>query len=302
MALHEGTLGQLKTRADRVRARRARQPRTVEPAPRERAPKKRRRKRARRRFDIALDRSNGVEARIPAVPSLRMGTRWLSLALSILVLGVMGRTTASASFRVRDTEVHGNNLLTSAQVRSIAHVEGDSAFFVDPAVVEKRLLVFPEVKAAKVSMHWPDGMLIELEERTPMVAWEDAGRLWWLSSDGIAFIPRDQAPSLVRVRSKERVLKVERDSLLPVIQSQLLRSAASLQAQLPEAEHLIFDPAFGLGYLDPSGWEVFFGEDGDMQQKVRVYEAIKKYIDDRSIPAAFVSVERVSAPYYSLVR
>lgn len=302
MALHEGTLGRLQTRADRVRARRARQPRTVEPAPRERAPKKRRRKRPRRRYDIAIDRSNGVEARVPGVPAVRMGTRWLSLALSVLVLGVMGKTSASASFRVGTTEVHGNSLLTSAQVRSIAHVEGESAFFVDPEEVEKRLLEFPEVLTAQVRLRWPDGMQIEIEERTPMVAWEDAGRVWWLSSDGVAFIPRDRAPGLVRVQSNERVLDIERDSLLPVVQPRLLRSAAALQAQLPDGEHLIYDPTYGLGYLDPQGWEVYFGRDGDMQQKVRVYEAIKTHLQERVIPAAFVSVERVSAPYYSMVR
>jgi hypothetical protein len=302
MALREGTLGQLQTRADRVRARRARQPRTVEPAPRERAPKKRRRKRPRRRYDIPIDRTNGVEARVPAVPTVRMGTRWLSLALSVLVLGVMGKTSGSASFRIRTTEVRGSSLLTSGQVRSIAHVEGESAFFVDPEEVEKRLLEFPEVMSAQVSMRWPDGMQIDIEERTPMVAWEDAGRVWWLSSDGIAFIPRDEALGLVRVQSNERVLDIESDSLLPVVQPRLLRLAASLQAKLPEGEHLIYDSTYGLGYLDPRGWEVYFGKDGDMQQKVRVYEAIKTHLEDRSIPAAFVSVESVSAPYYSMVR
>jgi hypothetical protein len=302
VALREGALGRFKTRADQVRARRARQPRKVEPAPREKRPKRSRKKRARRRYDITLDRSAGVEARLPAVPSVRMGTRWLSLVLSIATLLVLGRTTVSSAYSVRETVVRGNRLLSAVQVRTIAHVEGESGFFVDPQAVERRLLRFPEVKAVQVHMRWPDGMLIEIEERSPMVAWEDAGRLWWLGRDGIAFIPHGQQPGLVSVKSEEKVLNVQKDSLIPVIDASVLHSAAALQAQLPEGERLIYDAIHGLGYIDSQNREVYFGTDGDMQQKVRVYQAIKAHLESQSIPASYVSLEDISAPYYSVDR
>lgn len=302
MALREGALSRFKTRADQVRARRARQPRKVEPAPREKRFKRSRKRRVRRRYDVTLDRSAGVEARLPAVPEFRMGTRWLSLILSLAALLALGRTTVSSAYSVRDTDVRGNRLLSSAQVRTIARIEGESGFFVDPQAVERRLLRFPEVKSAQVSMRWPDGMVIEIEERSPMVAWEDAGRMWWLGRDAIAFIPHGQQPGLVTVKSEEKVLNIQKDSLVPVVDASVLHSAAALQAQLPEGKSLIYDPIHGLGYVDEQDRKVFFGIDGDMQQKVRVYQAIKAHLDAQSIPASYVSVEDVSAAYYSVVR
>jgi hypothetical protein len=43
---------------------------------------------------------------------------------------------------------------------------------------------------------------------------------------------------------------------------------------------------------------VYFGEQGDMAFKVRVYEAIAAHLLERGYPATLISVEDISATYY----
>ena len=302
MTINERVLGAVRTRADRVRARRARLVREVEPAPREQWIKPRRRRHPRRRHDFALPTGVGVEARLPALPAVRLGTRLVSVILLAATILGLAYAYASPDFHVERATVINNRLLSQAQVRSIAQVDGNLVFLINPMQVVERLMQLPEVLTATVRLGWPNRVEIQLEERHPVVEWNDAGRIWWLSSDGMAYVQHGSWPGLIRIMTEESVLHISKQAMEPVISPDVLRAAMLLCAQLPEIEVLQYDGESGLGFVDTNGWQVYFGDEGDITQKIRIYRALAEQLSDRGVRVAMINLENESASYISVER
>ena len=302
MTINERVLGVVRTRADRVRARRARLVREIEPAPREQRTKPRRRRHPRRRRDLALSTGIGVEARLPALPAIRIGPRLITIMLLAATILGLGYAFASTTFHVERAAVLNNKLLSQAQVRSIAQVDGNLVFLINPIQVVERLMQFPEVLTATVRLGWPNRVEIQIEERHPVVEWNDAGRIWWLSSDGMAYIQHGSWPGLIRIMTEEPVLHISKQATEPVISSDVLQMAMLLDAQLPEIEVLQYDGEHGLGFVDVNGWQVYFGDEGDIIQKIRIYRALADQLSDRGVQVAMISLENESASYIRVER
>jgi cell division protein FtsQ len=290
------------TRAEEVRMRRLRDERVVERAPREPRRKPRPGRRPRRRYDLALPMQLGAEIRLPAIPMVRPGPRALSFVLLAGCVALLVMLFTAPTFQVAEAAVAGNRFLSDGQVRSIAGVDGQSVFVVDPRAVLGRLLAYPEVAAAESAVRWPNRVELEVVERQPMAVWTDAGRPWWISADGIAYAPHGEWPGVVEVVSETQVLAISEDPLAPAIPGEVLQAAAVLSSLIPEANPLQFDPARGLGFEDPRGWQAYFGMGGDMVVKVRMYRALADNLTARGIQPALVSVEDAAAPYYRLER
>lgn len=289
-----------RTRAERVRSRRAREERLVEPVPPEPRVKPRRARKPRRRHDMALPSELGAEIRLPALPVIRPGVRLLtSVLLAATALALQSVLTAP-SFRVGEASVIGARLLSDSQVRSLAQVDGQSVFLINPRVVVRRLLAHPEVATAEMVMRWPNRVEITVGERHPMAQWEDGGQTWWISPEGIAFIQHGDWPGLMNLISDEPMLTVSDDPLVPVVDPATLQAAAVLNGQIPDTGPLHVDPVHGLGFDDPRGWRASFGLGGDMVTKVRVYNFLVDYLTARGVHPGMISVEDVAAPYYSL--
>ncbi len=290
------------TRADEVRMRRLRDETIVERAPREPRRKQRRARHPRKRYDLSLPVELGAEIRLPAIPVVRPGPRALSFVLLAGCVGLIVVLFRAPTFRVAQAAVAGNRILSDGQLRSIAAVDGESVFLVDPKAVLERLLAYPEVAAAESAMRWPNRVELEVVERQPMAVWTDAGRPWWISADGIAYAPHGEWPGVVEVVSETQVLAISEDPLAPAISIEVLQAAAVLNTLIPEANPLQFDPTRGLGFEDPRGWSAYFGMGGDMVVKVRMYAALAADLTARGIQPALVSVEDAAAPYYRLER
>lgn len=302
MTVGDRILGDARTRAERVRARRARQQRAPLDTGELRTPKprrkSRRRRRARRRYDLALPVELGAEIRLPALPAIKTGPRLVSTLLLGLLLLLARSMVVGKAFEVVEAEVEGNQLLTAQQVISIAQADQNSAVLIDPAAAEARFEEVPEVAAAQVRMGWPNRVLVSVEERKPLVAWKDGYRDWWLSEEGVAFLKHGEREGLVHIESETPVLSIQRDPLAQVIDPQVLVAAGVLQAQAPEVDRLLYDPVRGLGFEDPRGWTAYFGTEGDMVMKYRLYRAIIEHLEAASMAPSLVSVRDPSAPYY----
>jgi hypothetical protein len=302
MTISSRVFGGARSRSERVRARRARDSRRIEPPAPRRPTRSTKGRRPRRRFDLALPAMAGAEMRLPALPVVRTGPRLVSL-LGLLLAG--WATTAmlrSPAFIAGEALVEGQHVLSAGQIRSMAGVEQASILALDPSAVEAQLQAHPEVAAAQVSVGWPNRVRIVVKERHPMIEWVDAGRRWWISSDGVAYLGKGDWPGLPRVESEEPVLRITEDPLEKVIPTGILQAAAVLSAQLPEVETWSYDRVHGLSYMDRRGWQVYFGQDGDMVTKYRLYQAIAEYLSTQHLAASVVSVEEVSAPYYRVTR
>ena len=198
MTLSERALGRIRTRADRVRERRARLVREIEPVSKGPLLKRRRRKRTRRRLDVVLPTGVGVEAHLPAIPSIRIGPRLLTILLLASMILAFARVLTSNDFYVEQAKVLGNKLLSNAQTRSMAQVDGNLIFNIDPQQVVDQLKQNPEILSAEVDISWPNQVEISLVEREPVVEWHDAGRTWWMSADGVAFSSMDRGQTSLR--------------------------------------------------------------------------------------------------------
>jgi hypothetical protein len=287
-----------RSRAERVRQRRSRVGRPVEraaEAPLRQAPRS---KRPRRVFELAMPAEIGAGLRLPSLPAFRFGSRLISLSMTVVVLIVLINTVRPGRFTVEAASVSPTELLTDSQVRSIAAVDGRPVFTIDPREVRARLLTQPEIQTAHVTVRWPNAVQLTIEERRPMIEWDDGGRIWWLSADGVAFLKRGDLDNLIKVTSKDPVLNVQRDALAPVIEPEALWSAAALLAQVPEVEGLEYQPDHGFGFKDPQGWKAYFGSGGDMVLKVQLYRKIREVLIQEGVAAEVVSVEDPAAPYY----
>lgn len=300
MTISSRLLGGSRSRADRTRERRARrvvEADELEAMPLRKIPRKRK-ARPRKRFDFALPAQLGAQVQLPSIPVVRFGPRLLTAVLLAAVLAALQQAIASPTFRVAEASVEGNRILTAAQVHMIVGATNKPSFLIDAPAAERALLRQPEVLSAEVRVGWPNRVSVSLVERHPMIEWDDAGRVWWICPDGVAYLKHGEWPGVVRVRSEAEALTITEDPLQPAISADVLRSAAVLNAQLPEeAASLVYDPKHGLGFEDPRGWLAYFGVGGDMVVKVRTYQAIVAGLAQIRQPVAVISVADAAAPY-----
>jgi len=252
--------------------------------------------------DVALPAERGVEMRLPSLPAIRVGPRIVSGALLALAVWALQSLLGSGSFRVAEAAVNGGRMLTASQVRSLARVDGEVVFLLDPRAAVERLLQEPEVGAAEVSVGWPNEVTITIQERIPVVEWVEGDLTWWLCSEGIAFLGRGAFPGEVRVETEEPLLEITPDPLEPVVAPSYLEAAVLLRSMLPEVEVLHADREHGLAFDDPRGWRAYFGSSGDMVAKVRIYQSLVEHFTAQGIQPLLVSVEDQHAPFYSLQR
>jgi cell division septal protein FtsQ len=173
-------------------------------------------------------------------------------------------------------------------------------FAIDPRAVEGALEATAEILSAEVRLGWPSSVSVRISERLPTVEWNDAGRTWWISADGLAYLPGESASGLVRIESTQHVLAVDEHELQPVVEPHLIQAAIELSGLLPEIEVFAYDPAYGLMITDEAGRRVYFGSSGDMAVKVGIYRSLAEKFSARGESVAAIHVEDSAAPYYRL--
>lgn len=288
-----------RTRAEAARHRRAHEPRSAGRPARPPQPPGAKARRPRRVMELALASEIGAGLRLPALPAFRLGARILSATLAAVCLWALVSAMRGGNFTIDKAVVPATTLLTEAQIRSIAAIDGRPVFLVDAAEVRARLMAQPEIQSAAVVVRWPNRVELRIDERRPMIEWDDAGQVWWLSADGVAFLKHGDLDNLIRVTAEEPSLNVQRDALAPVIDPETLWAAGALLAQAPEVEGLQYHSEHGYGFVDPvGGWQAFFGRGGDMVLKMQLYRKIAEVLTQRGIAAEWVSVEDPSAPFY----
>jgi cell division protein FtsQ len=263
----------------------------------------------RRRFDIALN-GQGAEMRLPSIPRITIGWRFLS-AFLVGALGFLIYLFWTAPiFNVDSIQVKGISRLSNEELNAVADVIGKSIIFVDPEKVEQDLnAAFPELENISVETEVPNKVLVSLVERKPVLVWQQDGQTFWIDQDGMAYLPHGDAAPSIKVQgsaliitsaigSEDLVDGESQDQKIPV---ELVDAILALSQVLPENSPLTYDELHGLGWFDPRGWQVYFGKDGqDMELKWKVYWKTFKRLKNAGIIPAVISVEHLHAPYYRL--
>jgi hypothetical protein len=249
--------------------------------------------------DVPLS-TPGAEIRLPAVPAVSNKWRVLSGLLTISLLVGLILLAQSSFFQVNEIAMEGLERYSAGEISQAINVTGSSIFFINPErVKEDLILTYPGLSEVDVKLKWPAQVLISLEERTPVLAWNWDGHVRWVDQNGVAFDPDDTAVDVIQVNSSMLPPTIEDRFVDP----RLVDTVAALAHYLPEDVEMIFDADHGLGWKDSRGWVVYFGfNDDDAVKKMNVYLSLVDYLQGKRISPAVINVENLDSPYFRMER
>lgn len=261
-------------------------------------------KKVRRRYDMTLN-VPGAEMRLPAFPQVSFGFRLISVVFFIALGMLLYHFWESPNYQVDAAEVVGLQRLTSHDVNAVLDVAGEPIFAVDAASLQDRLVeAFPEFSSVDIQVGFPNNIRVIVEERVPILTWQQDGRSILVDANGMAFPLRDlvdQGQALVVQASdappaaESDLLESDQNQFMPV---EMVSAILSMSALAPENNSLIFNAQHGLGWKDVQGWDVYFGSVFDIDMKLRIYRAMVDKFAQESISPSLISVEYVHAPFY----
>lgn len=267
---------------------------------------KKRQTKARKRYDVSLS-VPGAEMRLPSLPHLKAGWRIVSAILTITFSALIYYLWTSPSYRVITAEVNGLQRLTSHDVNAVLDILDESIFTLNSSELQKKLQeAFPEFSSASVNISLPNKVNVEVVERQPILAWQQDGLTTLVDANGAAFPQRflnnEIPPVAVQANSSppQGDDLSEANSLDGFMSVELVSTIMSMHAQSPENIPLSYDDEHGLGWKDPRGWSVFFGDVADMDTKMNVYKAIVEQVTKQNKKPSLISIEYVHNPYYRL--
>jgi cell division protein FtsQ len=263
-----------------------------------------------RRYDISLG-VTGAEARLPTMPVVSFSWRFVSGAMFLLMALCVFNLWSSPAFKIDTIQVDGENRLSQGDINTVLGIIGESIFLVTPQELEENLLTaFPELTAVDIDIALPADVLIKIEERKPVMSLIYKDVEYWIDSEGVAFAPRGNPGKLIRVETQSELADIQQSDqaddsplLTPriTVNPDLVSAVQNIGGTLPEDTLILYDQEHGLGWNDPQGWQVYFGQDTqDIEMKLVVYEALVESLVEEGVYPAMISVEYVHAPYFRM--
>jgi hypothetical protein len=239
----------------------------------------------------------GVEVQVPVL-TFSFSPAALALLIAGLACAGMVFLLTAVQFRVGTPAIRGLEYLAPDSVANASGVTGTNAFLVSPAdaaagIVKK----IPSVRSAAVDVDFEGKVTIRVVERDPILLWVQGGTAYWVDAGGVFFPALADRTDLVRLEVRDRGPEIAFDGAAdidPLVVVQTLE----LTVALPSGTQLIYDAEHGLGMMDPAGWMVYFGNSGDIPQKLDVYRRLIESLTGRGIRPAMVSVENLQQPFY----
>ena len=255
-------------------------------------------------YDLAFSLGH-TAVRAPTFNLPQLGPRWISAGLTLL-LGLMVYSMWTANtFIIQGADVTGNQRLDAAEVSSALGVTGQPIIFAIPSEIERNLrTAFPDLAGVSVQVGFSNRIHVNVVERTPLLVWSQGDKITWIDSNGVSFMPRGNVPGLIPIAANGDPPKIAGDPKRsvydqPFIAPDVVQAIMTLYPQVPAGSPMIYDPKYGMGWQDPRGWSVFFGQNTqDIPMKQKVYQAILDTITKQGVQPTLISVEYLDAPFY----
>jgi hypothetical protein len=287
------------------------------------APDRKRSKKARRRFDVALP-MQGAEMRLPALPQLAIGWRVVSFGLVLLLAAAVYFFWNSPKFQVNDAKVDGLQRVSSRDVETVLGAVGQPVFSLDAGQLRQKLAeTFPEFSAVAVQISIPNSLVVKVTERKPVLTWQQDGKTNLVDANGVAFplrtgakpgpgpvveakgappsvpLPVSVSPSeIAAITGRAAISETVKTASRQLMSPEMVTAILTLAPSAPQGTVLVYDAQHGLGWKDKRGWDIYFGDAQDIDNKLQVYKALVKYLQSKEIQPVLISVEHVYAPYY----
>ncbi len=263
---------------------------------------------AKRQYQAAISMP-GFEVRMPGISFTSRSLKWrvISITLSAALLAALYLAWNSPFFQVTSPQVSGSTRIAAADMNAALGAVGKPSFLLAPADLERRLrLNFPELTAVRIEISFPNQLLIQVTERTPIIAWQQGNGYTWIDDNGVAFRPQGSVDNLIMVSARATPppgRSSTNDPLAPIpyLSQDMVQAIRELAPSVPSGATMLYDPRFGLGWADSRGWQVFFGSDeSNLATKLEVYQALVKSLTAQGVTPAFISVRYANAPYYRM--
>ncbi|WP_241153916.1 cell division protein FtsQ/DivIB [Nocardioides pantholopis] len=198
---------------------------------------------------------------------------WRRVGVGVLVLAVLAgggyAVWFSSWLAVSEVRVRGVEVLTADAVRAAADVpDGTALATVDLPAVEARVEALAAVASATVTRQWPDGVLVEVEERETVAVVELGGTVRGMDEDGVVFRTYRRAPA-----------GVPRVEAVGVIDAEALTESAQVVAALPDdlavrIDHVQVGTVDRIALVLRDGRRVVWGSAEDSARKADVLERL----------------------------
>jgi cell division protein FtsQ len=223
----------------------------------------------------------------------------LALVLAVLVGACTVWVINSPVFRLRDLQVQGTKHLSAAQVRRLAGLTGDTnVVWTSGSRVAERLERDPWVRSATVTKRLPAGMVISIDERTPVArVAASGGRFVLVSADGVVLPGRGAGGGVPLLRSAHPVAGPETPASSLRGLETALRSVAALPSTVRLQVSSATQRADGSVQLELTrGTKVEFGDASRAVEKGRVLRSLLMWSAGHGVTAATIDVEIPTAP------
>ena len=222
--------------------------------------------------------------------------RWISLLLLFVLGGGIYLLGLTPDYMIQEVAVSGLVALSREAVVEASGLEGAHIFWADPADAAAKIAEIPSVLTATVEIDWPNTASITVNERAPVMAWDQAGERFWVDQNGRLMQARQEAGALLVILSQESD-KLELGETVPL---DVMAGALQLKGLRPNIDALLYDRNNGLSYHDGRNWDAFFGVGADMNQKLVVYETLVDNLMARNLQPEYISVVNTLKPFYRL--
>ncbi|MEJ2210327.1 MAG: FtsQ-type POTRA domain-containing protein [Anaerolineae bacterium] len=255
-----------------------------------------RRQRAPRSPEATAERQ-ARRARVRAV-----ARRLPALLLLAALVGTIVFASADARFFVYEATIRGAQHLPATTIYQAAGVHEQNIFWIDPGEVARRIVALEGIKAVEVTCELPARVVIEVEERQPVILWraQSQERDWWVDAEGrvLPYHGDVDSPETVFVLdSSERHLDVGHT----VEPQGLADSVLKLAEALPEVQVFYYQADRGLSFTqqgEAGSWPVYVGSSEDLARKIQVMLALTGYLQTNGVRPLYVDVRWADHPVY----
>lgn len=227
--------------------------------------------RARRPTDSAPERRKRRRSRIGTF--IRDGSRsgrlpafLLSVGLAVLVFGFL----FSGDFPVKVVVVQGNKVAYADAITELSGAMGESIFSVDSRTIAQRVATHPAVSSVNVTTEFPDKVVIQLNERVPVLAWHTGDQVALVDERGDVIAIADDPSLPVMVQTSG-------DGPTPGtrVATGIVQAALYVHEKLgTKLAQLGYDPASGLTVQLSDGRTVVLGDGVKIPLKVSVLQTV----------------------------
>ncbi len=252
-------------------------------------------------------------------PFYKLRLFWFSLLVLFLVLGTSYLLFFSSVFQIEEIEITGNEKVKSERIEERVVPFLDHTFQVGPFFegvgpwklfstrsifllagkrIEKEVMeFFPRVGKVKAKRHFPDKVVLEIEERVPFAEiCERSGRCFVVDESSVAF---EESASIKEEKGEGvKILEVEKEELTVKLEEE---KSVNLGEAAMESSYLQVIRKIKTGVEEDTGFKVkdiyYSGErvNVETERGVKLYFNLERNSEDQLLNLSLVLKEKISA-------